>query len=103
MTYCNQYHSIDEIRTAAHALKQDMVKIVPVIMGKDVDQREVEEPTTNPGYIVNGTGTKNPDDLSKEILKKVNIGKCRQLLLQEFVPLIVLLCCIGEASCRKCG
>ena len=67
--------SLEDVKTSAESLWQSRIKVIPVAFGREAAPDEVEATTSDEDNLIDVKNTNNPDDVAKDIMKKVLEGQ----------------------------
>ena len=67
--------SLEDVKTSAESLWQSRIKVIPVAFGREAAPDEVEATTSDEDNLIDVKNTNNPDDVAKNIMKKVLEGQ----------------------------
>ena len=68
--------TLTDIKEAAKPLEEEGVTVIAVTIGGEADSKQLEKMTPDKQNILNVSKDENPDELGKEIMKKVQEGWC---------------------------
>ena len=68
-------NDLNDVKKAAHVLEDDEIQIVPVGVGQNVEEEELESITGNKQNLIIVDKDSNPSDTGKEIVDKIVQGK----------------------------
>ena len=68
-------NDLKDLKKAARVLEDDEIQIVPVGVGQNVEEKELESVTGNKQNIIIVDKNSNPSDTGKEIVDKIVTGE----------------------------
>lgn len=73
----------EEGMNGVKGLERNNIKVVPVVIGDEVDPDEVVKRTNNKQYLVKGKTDENPEPLGNKIMDKVLRGKIKYIITDK--------------------
>lgn len=68
-------NDLNDVKKAARVLEDDEIQIVPVGVGQNVEEKELESITGNKQNVIIVDKDSNPSDTGKEIVDKIVLGE----------------------------